>query len=315
MKFKTVSRASKGVEDKQQGLQQEKIQKVLDDRSLRDGAADLGMASVMVKHQETPGDLTTRDRVSPKVKVFLILVIGDRVGSQLKVLDESQDKTTSTDEGTSTKPGVPDVPKYLSKSENESWGDSGNDDNDDDSNEVTKDDDKDDVESDANEDKEASDSEKTDSDEDENLMLNQNDDEEEEKEEEDIRTPDSFEFNDDDDEDYDELYKDVNVRSKVTKHEEVGKGDAEMTDTTLPIKFQAKTHSVSSDFASKILNLDNVSPVIDEVASIMTVKTPHEESSTQAPPLLTVPVTAILKTSTVVATTVPPIIQPFSSIP
>ncbi|GKC12524.1 hypothetical protein Tco_1009306, partial [Tanacetum coccineum] len=65
---------------------------------------------------------------------------GDRVGSQLKVLDESQDKTTSTDEGTSTKPGVPDVPKYLSKSENESWGDSGNDDNDDDSNEVTKDD-------------------------------------------------------------------------------------------------------------------------------------------------------------------------------
>ncbi|GKE44150.1 hypothetical protein Tco_1471434, partial [Tanacetum coccineum] len=34
-----------------------------------------------------------------------------------------------------------------------------------------------------------------------------------------------FEFNDDDEE-YDELYKDVNVRSKVTEHEEVGKGDA-----------------------------------------------------------------------------------------
>ncbi|GKF86708.1 hypothetical protein Tco_0254535, partial [Tanacetum coccineum] len=216
---------------------------------------------------------------------------------------------------------------------------SGNDDNDDDSNEVTKDDDKDDVESDANEDKEASDSEKTDSDEDENLMLNQNDDEEEEKEEEDIRTPDSFEFNDDDDEDYDELYKDMNVRSKVTKHEEVGKGDAEMTDTTYESASHEKPYkqviedahvtltssqktegskqssSVSSDFASKILNLDNVSPVIDEVASIMNVKTPHEESSTQAPPLLTVPVTAIPKTSTVVATTVPPIIQPFSSIP
>ncbi|GKD36091.1 hypothetical protein Tco_1251600, partial [Tanacetum coccineum] len=157
---------------------------------------------------------------------------GDRVGSQPKVLDESQDKTTSTDKGISTKPGVSDVHKYFSKSENESWGDSGNDDNDDDSNEVTKDDDnEDDVECDANDDKEASNSEKKDSNKDENLNLNQNDDEEEEKEEEYVRTPDSFEFNDDDEE-YDELYKDVNVRSKVVEHEKVGKGDAEMTDTT-----------------------------------------------------------------------------------
>ncbi|GKG56748.1 hypothetical protein Tco_0580072, partial [Tanacetum coccineum] len=76
--------------------------------------------------------------------------LGDRFGSQPKVLDEFEDKTTGTDEGTGAKPGVPDVPKYLSESENESWGDSGDDDdNDDDSNEVTKDDDddKDDVES------------------------------------------------------------------------------------------------------------------------------------------------------------------------
>ncbi|GKA13665.1 hypothetical protein Tco_0693311, partial [Tanacetum coccineum] len=111
-------------------------------------------------------------------------------------------------------------------------GDSSDDDNDDDSNEVTKDDDnEDDVESDANDDKEASDSEKKDFDEDENLNLNQNDDEEEEKEEEYVRTPDSFEFNNNDEE-YDELYKDVNVRSKVAEHEKVRKGDAKMTDTT-----------------------------------------------------------------------------------
>nr|GEX54137.1 hypothetical protein [Tanacetum cinerariifolium] len=45
---------------------------------------------------------------------------GDEVGSQPKVLDEQEDKTTGTDEETSTKPGVPDVPKYLSKSENKS---------------------------------------------------------------------------------------------------------------------------------------------------------------------------------------------------
>ncbi|GJZ24038.1 hypothetical protein Tco_0561497 [Tanacetum coccineum] len=206
--------------------------------------------------------------------------------SQLLNLNISQ--ASGSDEGTGTKPGVPDVPKYLSESENESWGDSGDDEsNDDNSDEVTKDDDEDDVESDANDDKEASDSEKTDSDEDENMNLNPNDDEEEEKEEED-RTPDSFEFNDDDEE-YDELYKDVNVRSKVVEHEEVGKGDAEMTDTT---------HKI-----------------IDEVASMMNVKTPHEELSTQAPPNILVHVTTISETSSVHVTTVTPIIQPFSSIP
>ncbi|GJS67152.1 hypothetical protein Tco_0681716 [Tanacetum coccineum] len=244
------------------------------------------------------------------------------------------------DEGIVLKQGFGVVPKYLSESENESWGDSGDDDNDDDSNEVTKDDDddEDDVESDANDEKEASDSEKTDSDEDENLNLNHNDDEEEEKEEEYVRTPGSFEFNDDDEE-YDDLYKVVNVRSKDAKHEEVRKGDEEMTDTTHESASQEKSYeqviedahvtltslqktegskqisSVSSDFASKFLNLDNVPPVIDEVASMMNVKTPHEESSTQAPLNLSVPVTTIPKTSTFHVTTITPIIQPFSSIP
>ncbi|GJR06954.1 hypothetical protein Tco_0529938 [Tanacetum coccineum] len=140
-----------------------------------------------------------------------------------QVLDESQDKTTGIDEGTGTKPGVPDVPKYLSESENESWGDSGD----------------------------------------------------------------------------DEMMMTV-MKSKVTKHEEVGKGDAEMTDTTYESASHEKPYkqviedahvtltssqktegskqssSVSSDFASKFLNLDNVPPVIDEVASMMNVKTPHK---------------------------------------
>ncbi|GKC34339.1 hypothetical protein Tco_1046723, partial [Tanacetum coccineum] len=183
---------------------------------------------------------------------------GDGTDFELGVPDEQQCKTSSADEGTGIIPGVPDVPKYLSESENESWGDSDADEsNDDNSDEVPKDDDEDDVESDANDDNE----------------------EEEEKEDDDVRTPDSFEFNNDDEE-YNELYMDVNVRSKVAEHEEVGKGDAEMTDTTHESSMQSS--SVSSDFASKFLNLDNVSPVIDEVASMMNVKTPHEESSTQA---------------------------------
>ncbi|GKE04445.1 hypothetical protein Tco_1396463 [Tanacetum coccineum] len=67
-----------------------------------------------------------------------------------------------------------------------------------------------------------------------------------------------------DDEEYDDLYKDVNVRSKVTEHKEVGKGDK--TEGSKQSSF------VSSDFASKFLILDNVLPVVDEVASMMSVK-------------------------------------------
>ncbi|GJV44735.1 hypothetical protein Tco_1429271 [Tanacetum coccineum] len=127
---------------------------------------------------------------------------------------------SGSDEGTGAKSGVPDVPKYLSKSENELCGDSGDDGrNDDDSDEVMKDDDEDDV----NEDKEASDSKKTNSNEDKNLNVNQNDDDEEEHEEEYVCTPDSFKFND-------ELYKDVDVKSLDVEREKERKGDAEMTD-------------------------------------------------------------------------------------
>nr|GFA99115.1 hypothetical protein [Tanacetum cinerariifolium] len=72
---------------------------------------------------------------------------------------------------------------------------------------------------------------------------------------------------------------------------------------------------VSSDFASKFLIMDNVPPVVDEAASMMNVNVRQEESSTQAPLLLLVPITAILKTSIVPATTVPLTIQPFTSIP
>nr|GEX08571.1 putative reverse transcriptase domain-containing protein [Tanacetum cinerariifolium] len=52
------------------------------------------------------------------------------------VPDELKEKTTGTNKGTGTIPGVPDVPKDQSEIENESWGDSGDDDddNDDDSN-------------------------------------------------------------------------------------------------------------------------------------------------------------------------------------
>ncbi|GJT08698.1 hypothetical protein Tco_0843160 [Tanacetum coccineum] len=233
-----------------------------------------------------------------------------------QVLDESQDKTTGTDERTGTKPGVLDVSKDHSESENESWGDSkGADSNDDVSDDVSKGDDDDDVDSAGDGDNDASDNESTDSAEEENPNLTLKDDEEEETQDNEyVHTSDSYastdeETNDDyrefDGEEYDELYKDVNVTSNVTKHAKKGK----------ETKGSMQSSSVSSDFASKFLNLDNVPPADNEVASMMNFKVNHEESSTQAPPLLTVPITAIPVTSTAAATTVTLIITPITPIP
>ncbi|GJY94635.1 retrovirus-related pol polyprotein from transposon TNT 1-94 [Tanacetum coccineum] len=216
---------------------------------------------------------------------------GDGVGPQPKVLDKQEDKITGTDEGTGTKPGVLDVLKYLSESENESWGDSDDDDNDDFSDEVTKDDDEDDVESDANDDKEAK---------------------------------------------YEELYKDVNVR--LIEHDEHEKEDDEMTDVgrddTQQTKYEQvkddehvtlttvhdtqktegpmQSSSVSFDFVNQFLNLDKVLPTNTEVVSMMNVKVCHEEPSTQTPPLLNIPVSVILETSTIAGSTIPLTIPPIT---
>nr|GEV00203.1 hypothetical protein [Tanacetum cinerariifolium] len=94
---------------------------------------------------------------------------GDGVGSQPKVPDELQDKIIGINEGTGTKPGVSDVPKYQFESENKSCGESKDDD-----------DGNDDDESDDDGGDNDSNSEWTKSDEDENLNLNQNDDDKEE---------------------------------------------------------------------------------------------------------------------------------------
>nr|GFC52228.1 hypothetical protein [Tanacetum cinerariifolium] len=56
-----------------------------------------------------------------KINIHIIRddpLLGDGVGSQPKVPDESQDKTTGIDEGTGAKPRVPNVPKYLSECKN-----------------------------------------------------------------------------------------------------------------------------------------------------------------------------------------------------
>ncbi|GKB92087.1 hypothetical protein Tco_0964359 [Tanacetum coccineum] len=200
-------------------------------------------------------------------------------------------------EGTGVKPWVPDVSKaYSSNSENESWGDSRDDEESDDDGNYD-DNDNDDGDND-------SDDVRTKSDDDKNDV-----DQEEEYEEEYVPTPKNYESTDDeyehvDEEDYEELYKDVNVRLKYVEQGEEGKGDAEKTDLGLDDVTQETTYeqvkgdehvtlttvhdtqktevplqssSVSSDFASQFLNLDNSPPTNTEIISMMNVDVHHEE--------------------------------------
>ncbi|GKD93616.1 hypothetical protein Tco_1373453, partial [Tanacetum coccineum] len=172
---------------------------------------------------------------------------------------------------------VPDVPKYDSESNKESWGDSGEEDDDD------EDDTKDDE---GNDDGDGSDGNDDDDD---------NDEHEEEEEEENV---DEFTDKEDDEEneeesdDGEELYKDVNVKLR--------KEDVEMTDanqggadqhnvsqesgfeqeedahvTLTTVHDAQKTEGpmqssfVSSDFTEKPLNFENVSSADNEIASLM----------------------------------------------
>ncbi|GKD94839.1 hypothetical protein Tco_1374676 [Tanacetum coccineum] len=209
---------------------------------------------------------------SPKKKLVQATK-GNGVDTQSKVPDEQQQKTSSTDEGTGTIPGVPDVPTYESKRLIDE-----------------------------------ADSERTESDRAENIEITQSTAEHEvEKKEEysdqSVYTPPNYQLseeekNDDegmmDDEEEDEvtkeLYKYVNIN--------LGTKDVEMTDADQggaepqnkaddPIQ----SSSVSSDFTSKLLNLDNTPPRLDE-------------TSTQTSSLFIVLVTAIPEITS--ATTVPP---------
>ncbi|GKB57633.1 hypothetical protein Tco_0913819, partial [Tanacetum coccineum] len=79
-------------------------------------------------------------------------------------------------------------------------------------------------------------------------------------------------------------------------------------------KSSKQSSSVSSDFASKFLILENVPPAIDEVASMMNLKIRQEESSTQAPFLFTIPEMAIPETATAHTQPSIPALPNFSSL-
>ncbi|GJW59624.1 hypothetical protein Tco_0108959 [Tanacetum coccineum] len=72
--------------------------------------------------------------------------------------------------------------------------------------------------------------------------------------------------------------------------------------------------SISSDYAAKFLNFDNIPSGETEIISMMDIKVQHEDPSIQTSPLLTVPVTVIPETSSAPVTTIPPPIPPFISL-
>ncbi|GJS64361.1 integrase, catalytic region, zinc finger, CCHC-type containing protein [Tanacetum coccineum] len=175
--------------------------------------------------------------------------------------------------GCDTKPGVPNVPKYDSESDKESWGNSREED----------DDDEDDTEDDeGNDDGDVSDG----NDDDDDNNGNDDDDKEEENVDEFTDKEDDEEHEEESD-DGEELYKDVNVnlRQEDVEMTDVDQGGADLHNKT---KGPMQSSSVSFDFTEKLLNFENISPADNEISSLMdtTVRTEEPSEVTTAFPAL-----------------------------
>nr|GEU43030.1 hypothetical protein [Tanacetum cinerariifolium] len=248
----------------------------------------------------------------PKAKGLAVL-------SESKVLDEQHLKTAGADEGTSTILGVLDVPIYESESEKESRGNSEDKDELEFLNSLLEacdlhvtriwfvassgDDDNDGNNGSDSDDDDANDDDKQESD-------DMNDDDE--KSNSDKTKSDGIKIH--------ELYDDVNenLENEDTKMTNADQGASEQQNasqqsgfeqeeedahvTLTPVFDTQKTggptqsSSVSSDFTSKLLNLDNLSPTDNEIASLMDTTSHHTTTileitssfttSTPPPPLL-----------------------------
>ncbi|GJX48424.1 hypothetical protein Tco_0273614 [Tanacetum coccineum] len=127
-----------------------------------------------------------------------------------------------------------------------------------------------------------------------------------------------------------ELYKDVNVNlgkkdagmthadqggedlhnvSQESGFEQVEE-DAYVTLTAVHDSQKTKgllqSSSVSSDFTSKLLNMENISPADNEIDSLMDTTVHHEEPSSQTSSLYTVPITIIPEVTYTFTTIIPP---------
>nr|GEW25134.1 retrovirus-related Pol polyprotein from transposon TNT 1-94 [Tanacetum cinerariifolium] len=241
---------------------------------------------------------------TPKAKGLAVLLeVALTEAEQLKLVTKISKKdlhishVSGLDEGTGTIPGVPDVPIYASESDKESWKDS--DEEDDKENDFEEEADINDYDSDDNDE---SDDERTESNSDSNVEH----DEEEYNDEFNQEYNDEFNLEEDgnvdeeeDDEVTKELYDDVNVNlgNEDTKMTNADQGVSEQQSASHQSRFEQEekdahvtlTHvldaqktggpiqssSVSSDFASNLLNLDNPSSTDNEIASLMDTTSYH----------------------------------------
>ncbi|GKA48709.1 hypothetical protein Tco_0741667 [Tanacetum coccineum] len=264
-----------------------------------------------------------------------------------EVPDEQQQKVSGTNEGADVRPEVPDVPKYDSKSNEESWTFSQDEE---DADEVTDvNDDSDETELDNNGDDLAH----------PNLSTYKADDEEEEQEKANdeeissgqrVSTPLEYELTQEEEnkegdnkdkegeheqDDEDDLYRDVNINLE--------RSDAEMTDaqankdtedahvtlTAVPPIVQQQSSFVSSYLVSKfinysldtgidsILNLNIQSHTLVNVPVFITAETPSSDTTIPPPPI---PINQPLQqtprstTATTIPTTTLPDIPNFASL-
>ncbi|GKD51301.1 hypothetical protein Tco_1280277 [Tanacetum coccineum] len=170
------------------------------------------------------------------------------VDVESEVPDEQIGKTKDTSKGTSV--------KLKGEYENDDL----NDEDDDDSND-------DDSGSNDDGDNDAQDNEQIDSDNDESPSFTLKDYEEEEQDEEYVFSLEKEKSNDEEKmfEEYDddvakELYRDLNITQ--------GLRDTDMTNAE---QGTVQSSSISSDFTSKLLNLDNTGPDVNEIASLMNI--------------------------------------------
>ncbi|GKB46229.1 hypothetical protein Tco_0896982 [Tanacetum coccineum] len=247
-------------------------------------------AGVIIK--DTPGVSVSKKKTPAKGKRSK----GIEILSDVALTEATQLKEISgTDEGTGTKPGVPDIPKYDSENDN----DNNDDDNDDD---------------DGNHDDNDDDSyhERTESDRDENPNLNQSNEENEKEEEEYVdkftdeedNADNAKEENEEELDDAEELYRDVNVNLR--------KEDVEMTNAN---QSGADQHNVSqeSEFEQEeedahvtLTAVHDTYRTDNEIASLMDTTIHHEEPSSQTSSLFTVPIKLIPKITSTFTTTIPP---------
>ncbi|GJY08804.1 hypothetical protein Tco_0375858 [Tanacetum coccineum] len=216
----------------------------------------------------------------------------DRVDTQSKVPDEQHLETTGADEGTGTIPRAPDVPIYESESEKESWGDSEDEDNENDSDDISDEGDNDNNGNNGDE-YDANDDDKQEGDD------TNDDDEENDKEEEKIDDEEMMDEEEEDDEVTKELYDDVNVNlgNEDTEMTNADQGASEQQNVSQQSGFEQEEEDahvtltlvldtqksggptqssfVFSDFASKLLNLNNPSLADNEIASLMDTTAQH----------------------------------------